>query len=172
MPCLFSYLPSLRCSPRRQSATIGLVLSTSPCLRLSTSFTQALTFPSFALSPPPTSSSSFISSPLISSSFFFPSSPALLPLGPVCIPARRGRGVCDPSFDKDQAHSPSVSSPPPWENGCVLLPGRASDSPRGARCQPRQPRLNMICSSAAAAACLHPSLAPALVPPAAEPERR
>lgn len=53
MPCLFSYLPSLRCSPRRQSATIGLVLSTSPCLRLSTSFTQALTFPSFAPPPPP-----------------------------------------------------------------------------------------------------------------------
>lgn len=129
-------------------------------------------FPLLCSLPPPTSSSSFISSPLISSSFFFPSSPALLPLGPVCIPARRGRGVCDPSFDKDQAHSPSVSSPPPWENGCVLLPGRASDSPRGARCQPRQPRLNMICSSAAAAACLHPSLAPALVPPAAEPERR
>ena len=90
---------------------------------------------------------------------FFSLSP---PTGAVCIPARRGGGVCDPGSIRTRPPplpswcSPSPS-PPPWENGCTLLPGRAP-APLWVCCQPWQQRLNMICLSAAA--CLHQTRAP------------
>lgn len=104
---------------------------------------------------------SFIEPLTFSIRFYFPFSCRLLfpfspPTGAVCIPARRGGGVCDPGLDKNQASAPNRHAarppPPPWENGCTLLPGRAL-VPLWMCCQPWQQRLNMICLSAAA--CLH-----------------
>ncbi len=85
---------------------------------------------------------------------------------------QEGRRCLWSGLDKDQAslpcYPPSCSpSPPPWENGCTLLPGRAP-APLWVCCQPWQQRLNMICLSAAA--CLHQTLAPTPITPAGDPE--
>lgn len=54
---------------------------------------------------------------------FFSCSP---PTGAVCIPARRGGGVCDLGSIRTRPPLPRYPtscspSPPPWENGCTLL---------------------------------------------------
>lgn len=103
------------------------------------------------------------------------SSPSLSPpTGAVCIPARRGGGVCDPGSIRTRP--PLRAALPRVHPRPHPLPGKmgATSSLAGHRlpfwvcCQPWQQRLNMICLSAAA--CLHQTLAPTPITPARDPE--
>lgn len=159
MPCLFSYVLSQWCSQPSESvlsAVIGVFLSVCVCTEtlpllswagLSLSLSVCLS-PSFSHSLSLTRSFlSHFTSPLYVCLFppppFFSLSP---PTGAVCIPARRGGGVCDPGSIRTrppplQATLPRVHPltpslgkwvhPPPWQgtgSPLSVLPAVAAET--------------------------------------------
>ena len=123
--CVLRDTPSAKLG-RSISPSLSLLVSVCVCVCASVSLLHPVTH--FLLTR---SFLSLFTSPLNVCLFppppFFSLSP---PTGAVCIPARRGGGVCDPGSIRTRPPplpswcSPSPS-PPPWENGCTLLPGRA-----------------------------------------------
>lgn len=186
MSCLFSYVFSQRCSQSSKSVMIGVFLSVymfgdTPSLNLGRPFS-----PSSCVCLP----ASFSNSLSLTRSFLsLSTSPLYVCLFPPPPPSffcpfsshrgcmhscQEGRRCLWSGLDKDQTSPPRyppscspLSSPPPWENGCTLLPGRAP-APLWVCCHGWQQRLNMICLSAAV--CLHQALAPTSITPVRDPE--
>lgn len=179
MPCLFSYVLSQRCSrPSESVLSAGIAVFLSACV-----CSETLPLLSWALSVSLLSIQSLTyPHSLFSFTYYFPSVCLLVSSSSFLLSLSSHRGCmhsCQEGrrclwsvLDKDQAspprYPPSCSpSPPPWENGCNLLSGRAP-APLWVCCQPWQQRLNMICLSAAA--CLHQTLAPSPITPARDSE--